>query len=479
MHNNPLFLKKCLIGNKWLDAYSKHTSDVINPATESIIGTVPSMGTNETKEAIDIANQALPKWKNKTAVERSQLLRNWHDLIIKNTENIASILTTEQGKPIANARGEVQYAAAFIEWFAEEAKRIYGMTIPGQVSVSKIIVSKEPVGVCAAITPWNFPAAMIARKVAPALATGCTTVIKPAPETPFTALALAKLALEAGIDPGVINVITGEAEVIGRELTTNRIVRKLSFTGSTEVGKLLFSQCANTMKKMSMELGGNAPMIICAGADLDNAIQGVISSKYRNSGQTCICANRIIVQDVIYDEFSKRLIQAAKKLVVGNGFDEGVTQGPLINREAIDRIQELISDAVDKGANIDLGGKSHKLGKLFFEPTVISNANATMRCYKEEIFAPIAPLFKFSTTDEAIGMANDTNFGLASYVYSNDLTKAWDIADNLEYGMVGINAIDIASPFAPFGGIKESGLGIEGSCFGVEEYLEMKCISIK
>ena len=475
LKNQELFIEKCLIGNNWGNAYDNKTFEVIDPATGKIIGTVPSMGKRETQEAISIAHKAFNTWKNTIAKKKYTLLKRWHDLIIENIDDLSIILTSEQGKPLHDSKKEILYAASFIIWFAEEAKRINGMIIPSHLENSKMIVSKEAVGVCAAITPWNFPAAMIARKVSPALAAGCTVIIKPAPDTPFTALAMAQLALEAEIDGGIINVITGDEQEIGYELTTNPMVRKLSFTGSTAVGKILMSQCASTIKKISLELGGNAPFIVCSDADIDKAVDGAIASRYRNNGQTCICANRILVHTSLYEKFSQQLTVKVRKLKVGNGFAEDTTQGPLINKRAVTRVELLIEDAVNKGAQVILGGKAND---CFFEPTVIKHVNISMDLYKEEIFAPVAALFKFKDDAEAIKMANDTNFGLASYIYSKDINNAWRIADQLEYGMVGINAVQIASAMTPFGGCKESGFGKEGSVLGVEEYLNTKCTLI-
>ena len=447
---------------------------VTNKATGAEIGKVPMMDTAQTRAAIEAANAALPAWSGKTAKERANLLRAWYNLILENADKIAAIMTAEQGKPLAEAKGEVVYAASFIEFNAEEAKRIYGETIPTFKNDARIVCIKQPVGVVAAITPWNFPAAMITRKAGPALAVGCTMVVKPASETPLTALALAELAHQAGIPKGVLNVITGKASVIGAELTSNPIVRMLTFTGSTEIGKVLIEQCAKTVKKVGMELGGNAPFIVFDDADLDKAVQGAMMSKYRNAGQTCVCANRIYVQDGVYDKFAEKLAAEVKKLKVGNGMEAGVTTGPLINKAAVEKVEEHISDALEKGAKVVVGGKRHKLGGSFFEPTVLTGVTPAMKVTREETFGPVAPLFRFKTEEEAIKLANDTEFGLASYFYSRDIGRVWRVAEALEYGIIGINEGIISSEMVPFGGVKESGLGREGSHHGVEEFLELK-----
>ena len=447
---------------------------VTNKATGDEMARVPMMGQAETRAAIEAANAALPAWSKKTAKERANLLRNWFDLIVENADKIAAIMTAEQGKPLAEAKGEVMYAASFIEFNAEEAKRIYGETIPTFKPDARVVVIKQPVGVVAAITPWNFPAAMITRKAGPALAVGCTMVVKPASETPLTALALAELAHQAGIPKGVLNVITGKASVIGAELTSNPIVRMLTFTGSTEIGKLLIAECAKTVKKVGMELGGNAPFIVFDDADLDKAVAGAMMSKYRNAGQTCVCANRIYVQDAVYDKFAEKLAVEVKKLKVGNGAEAGVTTGPLINKAAVAKVEEHIADALEKGAKVLVGGKRHKLGGNFFEPTILTGVTPAMKVTREETFGPVAPLFRFKTEEEAIKAANDTEFGLAAYFYSRDIGRVWRVGEALEYGIVGINEGIISSETVPFGGFKESGLGREGSHHGVEEFLEMK-----
>ena len=447
---------------------------VTNKATGQEIAKVPMMGTKETKAAIDAANAALPGWSRKTAKERANLMRTWYNLIVENADKIAAIMTAEQGKPLAEAKGEVLYAASFIEFNAEEAKRIYGETIPTFRPDARIVCIKQPVGVVAAITPWNFPAAMITRKAGPALAVGCTMVVKPASETPLTALALAELAHQAGIPKGVFNVITGKASIIGPELTSNPIVRMLTFTGSTEIGKVLIAECAKTVKKVGMELGGNAPFIVFDDADLDKAVAGAMMSKYRNAGQTCVCANRIYVQDSVYDRFAEMLAVEVRKLKVGNGADDGVTTGPLINKAAIAKVEEHIADALEKGAKVMVGGKRHKLGGNFFEPTVLTGVTAAMKVTREETFGPVAPLFRFKTEEGAIRLANDTEFGLAAYFYSRDIGRVWRVGEALEYGIVGINEGIISSEVVPFGGMKESGLGREGSHHGVEEFLELK-----
>ena len=467
-----LFRQQCYVDGAWVDADDKSTLAVHNPATGAQVGTVPKMGAAETRRAIEAANAAWPAWRAKTAKERSIILRKWFDLMMANQEDLAKLMTVEQGKPIAESRGEIAYGASFIEWFAEEGKRIYGDTIPTHAPDKRIVVIKQPIGVCAAVTPWNFPNAMITRKAGPALAAGCTMVIKPASQTPYSALALCELAERAGIPKGVLSVVTGSASPIGKELTTNPLVRKFTFTGSTEIGKLLMQQCATTVKKVSLELGGNAPFIVFDDADLDAAVQGAMLSKYRNAGQTCVCANRILVQESVYDAFADKLAEAVKKLKVGDGTEQGVTTGPMINRAAIAKVQEHIDDAVKKGATVMLGGKS--LGGNFFEPTLIRDVTADMAVAREETFGPVAPLFKFKTEEQAIEMANATEFGLACYFYSRDIGRVWRVAEGLEYGMVGINEGIISTAEAPFGGVKESGLGREGSHHGVEEYLEMK-----
>jgi succinate-semialdehyde dehydrogenase/glutarate-semialdehyde dehydrogenase len=470
LKDKSLLKEKCYIDGKWVSG--KTAIDVTNPVDESVIGTVPKLGTTETREAIAAAQRAQKDWARKTAKERATILRKWFNLMMENQEDLAQIMTAEQGKPLAESRGEVAYGASFIEFFAEEAKRIYGETIPSPWPTSRMVVIKQPVGVVAAITPWNFPNAMITRKAGPALAAGCAFVCKPASETPYSALALAELADRAGIPAGVFSVITGSAREIGAEMTSSKTVRALTFTGSTEIGAMLMAQCAPTVKKVGLELGGNAPFIVFDDADLDAAVAGAMASKYRNAGQTCVCANRILVQEGIYDRFADKLAEAVKKLKVGNGAEQGVTTGPLINKAAVAKVQEHIADAVKKGGKVVIGGKP--LGGNFFEPTLIRDVTADMAVAREETFGPVAPLFKFKTEEEAIAMANDTEFGLACYFYSRDVGRVWRVAEGLEYGMVGINEGIISTAEAPFGGVKESGLGREGSHHGVEEYLEMK-----
>jgi succinate-semialdehyde dehydrogenase/glutarate-semialdehyde dehydrogenase len=469
-----LFRQQCYVDGKWVDADSGGTLDVDNPATGEKLGTVPRMGAAETRRAIEAANRAQPAWAAKTAKERAAILRRWHDLMMANQEDLAKLMTAEQGKPLAEAKGEVAYAASFIEWFAEEGKRIYGDTIPAHAADKRIVVLKQPVGVCAAITPWNFPAAMITRKAGPALASGCTMVLKPASQTPYSALALCELAERAGVPAGVFSCVTGPAKEIGGELTSNPIVRKLTFTGSTEVGKILMEQCAATVKKTSMELGGNAPFIVFDDADLEAAVQGAVASKYRNAGQTCVCANRLLVQDGIYDAFAKRLAEVVKEMKVGNGMEQGTVIGPLIDLKAVEKVEQHISDAVKKGAKIVVGGRRHALGGSFFEPTVLADVTTEMIVTREETFGPVAPLFRFKTEEEAIRMANDTEFGLAAYFYARDIGRVWRVAEALEYGIVGINEGIISTEIAPFGGMKESGVGREGSKYGIEDYLEVK-----
>nr|WP_301541911.1 NADP-dependent succinate-semialdehyde dehydrogenase [Shewanella sp. KJ2020] len=481
MLKDPSLLRQqCYINGQWCDAESKETVAIANPATGAVIASVPVMGQVETQAAIKAAEAALPAWRALTAKERGAKLRRWFELLNENSDDLALLMTTEQGKPLAEAKGEVTYAASFIEWFAEEAKRIYGDTIPGHQGDKRLMVIKQPVGVTAAITPWNFPAAMITRKAAPALAAGCTMVVKPAPQTPFTALALAELAERAGIPAGVFSVVTGDAVAIGNEMCSNPIVRKLSFTGSTNVGIKLMEQCAPTLKKLSLELGGNAPFIVFNDANIDAAVEGAMIAKYRNAGQTCVCANRIYVQDGVYDEFALKLSAAVGKLKVGEGIKEGVTTGPLINAAAVEKVQSHLIDAIAKGASVIAGGKVHDLGGNFFEPTVLTNVDKSMRVAREETFGPLAPLFKFSDVDDVIKQANDTEFGLAAYFYGRDISLVWKVAEALEYGMVGVNTGLISTEVAPFGGMKSSGLGREGSKFGIEEYLEMKyiCMSV-
>ncbi|ACO79383.1 Succinate-semildehyde dehydrogenase [Azotobacter vinelandii CA] len=472
--DSTLLRTRAFIAGQWVDADDGATFVVTDPADLSPIGTVASLGAAETARAIAAAEAALPAWRAKTAKERSVLLRKWFELIMANREDLARLLSREQGKPLAESRGEIAYGASFIEWFAEEAKRTYGDVIPHDKQGRRLVVIRQPIGVVAAITPWNFPNAMITRKAGPALAAGCTIVIKPASETPLSALALAELAVRAGIPAGVINVVTGDPRVIGGELTRNPAVRKLSFTGSTGIGKLLMAQCADTMKKVSMELGGNAPFIVFDDADLDAAVAGALASKYRNSGQTCVCTNRLLVQEGVYDAFARRLVAAVKALKVGPACEEGAQLGPLINAKAVLKVQEHIEDALTKGARLLAGGKPHSLGGSFFEPTVLGEATPEMLVAREETFGPLAPIFRFRSEAEAIQMANDTEFGLASYLYTRDLSRAWRVSEALEYGMVGVNEGVISTEIAPFGGIKESGTGREGSKFGIDDYVELK-----
>lgn len=469
-----LFRQQGLIDGVWCDADNGKTIKVVNPATGNIMGTVPEMGGDETRRAIESAKAAMPAWAGKTAKERANILRKWHDLMLENTDDLARLMTMEMGKPLAEAKGEVAYAASFIEWFAEEGKRIYGDTIPEHQSDKRIFVIKQPIGVTVAITPWNFPIAMITRKAAPALAAGCPMVIKPAEMTPFSAFAIAVLAERAGIPKGILGVVTGVAQQIGKEMTSNPIVAKLTFTGSTATGKLLMEQCASTVKKTSMELGGNAPFIVFDDADLEDAVEAALASKYRNAGQTCVCANRLYVQDGIYDAFASRLAERVAEFKVGNGLDGGVTQGPLINEAAVKKVESHISDALSKGAKILVGGKRHELGQTFFEPTILTDVTQEMRVAKEETFGPMAPLFRFSEEKEVIQMANDTEFGLAAYICARDIGRVWRVSEALEYGIVGINTGIISTEVAPFGGVKQSGIGREGSKYGIDDYLEIK-----
>ncbi|CAG9216959.1 NADP(+)-dependent succinate-semialdehyde dehydrogenase [Paraburkholderia sabiae] len=478
---DPLLLRQqAYVNGEWQNALSAESFEVNDPATGEIVGNVPLMGAAETRQAIDAANAAWPAWRKKTAKERGAILRKWHDLMMENADDLALILSTEQGKSLAEARGEIGYAASFFEWFAEEGKRVYGDTIPTPASDKRIVVVKEPIGVCAAITPWNFPAAMITRKVGPALAAGCTIVVKAAEATPFSALALAVLAERAGVPAGVFSVVTGDPKAIGGELTSNPIVRKLSFTGSTQVGRVLMSQCASTVKKVSLELGGNAPFIVFDDADIDAAVQGAIASKYRNSGQTCVCTNRFYVHDAVYDQFAEKLAAAVSRLKVGRGTEPDVAQGPLINEAAVQKIEAHIADALAKGASVVTGGKRHALGHGFFEPTVLRDVTPAMKVAKDETFGPLAPLFRFSSDDEVIRFANDTEFGLAAYFYSRDFARVWKVAEALEYGMVGVNTGLISNEVAPFGGVKQSGMGREGSHYGIDDYVVIKylCMAV-
>jgi succinate-semialdehyde dehydrogenase/glutarate-semialdehyde dehydrogenase len=471
-----LLRQQCFIAGQWCDADGGATINVTNPATGQSLGSVPKMGAAETRRAIEAANAAWPAWRAKPAKARAAILRKWNDLILAHADDLAALMTAEQGKPLAESKGEIAYAASFIEWFGEEAKRIAGETLASPWPDKRVLVTREPIGVSAAITPWNFPAAMITRKAGPALAAGCPMLVKPAELTPFSALALAVLAERAGVPAGVFSVITGSSREIGGEMTANPIVRKLSFTGSTAVGRLLMEQCAPTIKKLSLELGGNAPFIVFDDADIDAAVEGAIASKYRNAGQTCVCANRIYVQDGVYDAFASKLVEAVRKLKVGNGADDGVTQGPLIEDKAVVKVEEHIADALGKGARLLLGGQRHELGFSFFQPTVLADVDAGMLMAREETFGPLAPLFRFKTEDEAVALANDTEFGLAAYFFSRDIGRIWRVAEGLESGMVGVNTGLISTEVAPFGGVKQSGLGREGSTHGIEDYLVIKYI---
>ncbi|GAC1676620.1 MAG: NADP-dependent succinate-semialdehyde dehydrogenase [Steroidobacteraceae bacterium] len=476
---DPLLLRElCFIDGGWSPADAGGTLAVNNPATAGELGLIPNMGAAETRRAIAAASAALPAWSARTAKDRATLLRRWFELMLAHQEDLAVLMTAEQGKPLAESKGEILYAASFIEWFAEEAKRLYGDVIPAHQADKRILVLRQPIGVVAAITPWNFPAAMITRKAAPALAAGCTMVCKPATQTPYSALALAELSQRAGIPNGVFNVITGSAAAIGGEMTSNPAVRKLTFTGSTEIGKKLMAQCAATVKKISLELGGNAPFIVFEDADLDAAVQGAIASKYRNTGQTCVCANRLLVQAGVYDEFARKLTDAVGKLRVGDGLAGVTDQGPLIDAKAVAKIEEHISDAVAKGASIKLGGRRHALGGTFFEPTILTQVTPAMLVAREETFGPVAPLFKFQTEAEAVALANDTEFGLAAYVYTRDLARSWRVSEAIEYGIVGLNTGIISTEVAPFGGVKESGIGREGSKYGILDYTEIKYVCV-
>ncbi|WP_129127497.1 NADP-dependent succinate-semialdehyde dehydrogenase [Geomonas oryzae] len=478
LKDGSLFQQLCFINGAWSAADSGETIDVTNPATGEKLGTIPKMGAAETRRAIEAAQAALPAWRAKTAQERSVIIRRWSELMLEHQEDLAVLMTAEQGKPLAEARGETVYAASFLEWFSEEGKRIYGDVIPSHQSDKRIVVLKEPIGVCAAITPWNFPSAMITRKAGPALAAGCTMVVKPATATPYSALALAELARRAGVPDGVFSVVTGSAAGIGGEMTANPLVRKLTFTGSTEIGKKLMAECAGTVKKVSMELGGNAPFIVFDDADLDAAVEGALISKYRNTGQTCVCTNRFLVQDGIYDRFAEKLASAVAAMKVGDGLKGETQQGPLIDMAAVEKVEEHIGDALAKGARVLTGGKRHALGGSFFEPTVLADVSPDMLVAREETFGPVAPLFRFQTEEEAIRLANDTEFGLAAYFYSRDIARVWRVAEAVEYGIVGINTGLISTAVAPFGGVKESGVGREGSKYGIEDFLEVKYLCI-
>ena len=473
-----LFREQALIDGEWVDADGRGTIPVTNPATGGVIGAVPKMGAAETRRAIEAADRALPAWRTKTGKERAAILRKWFDLMMANQDDLALIMTTEQGKPLPEAKGEIAYAASFIEWFAEEAKRVYGDVVPPHQSDKRIVVIKQPIGVCGAITPWNFPAAMITRKAGPALAAGCTMVVKPATQTPYSAFAMAELAHRAGVPRGVLSVLTGSATEIGGELTSNPTVRKITFTGSTEIGRILMRQSAETVKKVSLELGGNAPFLVFDDADLDAAVEGAMMSKYRNAGQTCVCANRILVQDKVYDAFAGKLAAKVKSLKVGPGTEAGVNIGPLIDEKAVAKVVEHIQDAVAKGAKVIVGGKKHTLGGLFFEPTLLTGVNTSMKVTKEETFGPVAPLFRFQTEQEGIAMANDTEFGLASYFFARDIGRIWRVGEGLESGIVGINTGIISTEVAPFGGVKQSGLGREGSKYGIDDFLSIKYMCI-
>ena len=479
LQDQDLFRQRAYLDGAWVAGNEGRTLPVTDPATGAVIGQVPNLGTAETQRAIAAAAAAWPAWRALTAADRGQRLRRWQGLMLEHQEDLAQLMTAEQGKPLAEARGEIAYAASFLDWFAEEGRRVYGDIIPPHQADKRILVLKQPIGVCAAITPWNFPAAMLTRKAGAALAAGCTMVARPASETPFSALALAVLAERAGIPPGVFNVVTGESGPIGAELTGNPVVRKLSFTGSTAVGKLLMRQCADTLKKLSLELGGNAPFIVFDDADLEAAVEGAIQSKYRNTGQTCVCANRFLVQDGIYAAFAARLAERAGELKVGPGREPGVVQGPLINEAAVAKVEAHIADALAKGASLLTGGARHALGGTFFQPTVLADLAPEMLIAREETFGPVAPLFRFATEAEAIALANATEFGLAAYFYTRDLARAWRVSEALEYGMVGVNSGLVSTAIAPFGGVKQSGLGREGSRYGIDEYLEIKYVCVE
>ncbi len=478
LNDSSLLRQQAYIDGAWCDADDGKTVPVINPATGATLGTVPHLGAQETRRAIDAAQAAWPAWRKKTARERALILRKWNDLMLDNADDLAAIMTAEQGKPLAESKGEIAYAASFLEWFGEQAKRIEGDVLESPARDRRIVVTKEPIGVCAAITPWNFPAAMITRKVGPALAAGCPIVLKPAELTPYSALALAVLAERAGVPKGVFSIVIGDSKAIGAEMCANPIVRKLSFTGSTQVGRLLMEQCAPTVKKLSLELGGNASFIVFDDADLDAAVEGAMASKYRNMGQTCVCANRIYVQDGVYEAFAEKLTAAVAKLKVGNGMEPGVNQGPLIEEKAVEKVEHHIADALGKGARVLLGGKRHPLGLTFFEPTVLADVTPQMLISDEETFGPVAPLFRFKTDEEAIALANATEYGLASYFYARDIGRVWRVAEQIESGMVGVNTGLISNEVAPFGGVKQSGLGREGSKYGMDDYLVIKYICL-
>ena len=476
LRDSALLKTQCYINGQWLNADNGTVISVINPATGNNLADVPRMGTAEAERAVAAAHAALKPWQAKSAKERSNLLRRWFELMMQHQEDLGIILTSEQGKPLAEAKGEIAYGASYLEWYSEEAKRIYGDTIPAPSNDKRIMVLKQPIGVCAAITPWNFPNAMITRKIAPALAAGCTFVIRPASQTPLSALAIAELAQRAGIPPGVVNVITGSSSEIGKVLTEDDRVKKFSFTGSTEVGRKLIAQCAGTVKKVSMELGGNAPFIVFNDADIDAAVEGAMISKFRNAGQTCVCANRLYVQSAVYDEFVNKLAQAIAKLKIGNGLDQDVTVGPLIDAAAVNKVQEHITDAIGKGAEVVTGGNADNHGELFFQPTLLKNVTQDMKVAREETFGPLAPVFRFENEEEVVSWANDTEFGLASYFYSRDISRIVRVSENLDYGMVAINTGLLSNEAAPFGGVKQSGLGREGSKYGIEDYTEIKYV---
>jgi succinate-semialdehyde dehydrogenase / glutarate-semialdehyde dehydrogenase len=480
LRDPDLLRTRAFIGGEWVEAVEGGTHPVLNPATGEVLGTVPVMGVSETRRAIQAASDAFPAWAARTAKERAAILRRWYELLMANQEDLATLMTAEQGKPLAEAKGEIAYAASFIEWFAEEGKRLYGDLIPGHQVDKRLLVLRQPVGVVAAITPWNFPLAMITRKAGPALAAGCTFLCKPARQTPYSALAAAFLAERAGVPAGVLNIVTGEASTIGAEMTANRLVRKLTFTGSTAIGKKLMAQCAGTMKKISLELGGNAPFIVFADADLDAAVAGAIASKYRNTGQTCVCANRLLVQAPVYEAFTRKLVAAVSQLRVGDGLKGATDQGPLIDEKALAKVEEHIQDAVSQGAHVVQGGRRHALGGTFFEPTVLTDVTPKMLVAREETFGPVAPLFRFESESDALRMANDTEFGLAAYFYTRDLARSWRVAEGLQYGIVGLNTGLISTEVAPFGGMKESGTGREGSKYGILDYTELKylCVGI-
>lgn len=472
--DNSLFHSKMIINGKWIDSDDGSIIEVNNPADQKIIGNVPSVSQNQIEFAIKSAQNAFFIWKNFTAKERSAILYKWYNLVLDNLEDLATILTTEQGKPLEEAKGEIKYSASFIQWYAEEAKRAYGDTIPAVASNQRVATFKEPIGVCATIAPWNFPAGAMLKKLPPALAAGCTIIVKPAIQTPFTGLAFVDLAHRAGIPPGVLNAVTGKSSMIGEILTNSPIVKKISFTGSTEIGKHIYKQSSRTIKKLSLELGGNAPFIVFEDADIDAAVDATILSKFRHTGQTCVCANRIFVHENIYNEYSNKLVEAVRKLKVGNGFDEGVTQGPLIDYNALEKVENHVNDAISKGGKILIGGQRHHLGGTFFQPTVIIESNSSMLCFSEETFGPVAPLFRFSSEEEVIKLANDTPFGLAAYLFSKNISRVFRVSNSLEYGMVGCNTGMISSEIVPFGGVKQSGFGKEGSCYGMDEYMILK-----